>query len=217
MFKAVYGDKMYDEAAIEQIELKQSRIALRLLKSGKSATEIFTEEQLSKSDELLKKTVAESNGKLKSTNVKFQATGMSADEFLDQFWEMVKDTPTMLAASPDHFLIGTDPSNLQVIEYNAGLPTKLVVKFGDEFLKVQAATPDYPLRMVAKFYLRDAETYVGGVLHELRTTKDGFDGIWGVYYPIAIPDRQFEAAREHTVVEVYNWYRFAMERLNRKG
>ena len=215
MFTATFGGKTYDETGIERMELKQARTALKLLKRGQPASKVFTEAELAESDALYKKWLAESKGKLKSTDVRIKATGMTAEEFLEQFYQMAKDQPTMLAANPEHFLIGPDLSH--GIEVCGGVPVQVVMKLDDEFLKEVPPTPGYPTRMkVAKGYSRNGD-FMLGALHQFRSTADGFEGILGIYYGSAIDDQNLTYHQEHLSVEYYNWYRFALERLGRKG
>ena len=215
MFIATYGGKTYNETDIELIELKQARKALKLLKSGQLANDFFTEAEFDKSDVLYQKWLTEASGKLKSTDVKIKATGMTAEKFLEQFYQMTKDLPTMLAANPEHYLINADPSQAQLegsVEVCGGVPVKFIAKFGDEFLKEVPLNPDYPLRKVAKLYSRGGAFMCAG-MHQFRNTDDGFEAILGIYYGGAIDEQNLTYHQEHLAVEYYNWYRFALERL----
>jgi hypothetical protein len=123
----------------------------------------------------------------------------------------------MLAANPEHFLMGSsDLSRYKGIEVCGGVPVQVVAKFGDEFLEEVPPTPGYPLHSVGKLYSRKGDFMCAG-MHEFRNTDDGFEGILGIYYGSAIDDQHFTYHQEHLAVEYYNWYRFAMERLGGNG
>ena len=213
MFTATFGGKTYDETAIELIELKQARTALKLWKSrGRPAPAIFTGEELAASDALYTQWLEESKGKLKSTDVTINATGMTAEQFLGQYRQMAMDQPTMLAANPEHYLIGTDFNNMHGIEVCGGVPLHVFIKFGDELLKEVPPTPGYEVRNVAKGYSRDG-AFILGALQQFRSTDDGFEGLLGIYFGSAIPDDNLTYHQEHLAVEFHNWYRFALEKM----
>jgi hypothetical protein len=216
MFTAEFGGKTYSNNDIERFELKQARSALALWKSrGRPAADIFTEEELATSNALYEKWLAEANGQLKSTEVTMQATGITAEEFLEHFQEMARDEPTMLAANPEHYLIRVDADGIHGIEVCGGVPLHVFFRFGDELLDQFPTTPGYPVRQVAKGYTKDGTFIVGG-LHQFRNTDDGFEGILGILYGSAIPDDHLTYHQQHLAVEFHNWYRFALDRLGRK-
>lgn len=214
MYQAMFNGKVYDETAVKLMELEQAKEALALFKSGRDLKNIFTQEERDSSDKLYKQWNEESGGKLRSTDVHIKATGMTAEEFLEQFYICVKDQQKMLAANPQHFLITDDLNNMHVLEVAAGHASEFFTVFNDDFLKEVDPTPGYPLRMVANCYTK-AGVRTGGVLHEFKTTDEGFEGILGIYFPAAIDEISMRHHWEHLSVEFYNWYCFGMQNLGR--
>jgi len=217
MFTATFGGKTYDDAGIDLMELQHAHGALKLWKErGRKAPEIFTEEELAASDALFKKWIADANGVLKPSDVLIKATGMTPAEFIKQFHEIAKDTQTMLAAEPEHYLMGSDNGKMRAIEVCGGEPLDLRMALSDDFLSEVAPDPDYPARLVAKGFTREGEFITAG-MHQFRTTSEGFEAKLALYFGSAIPDHNLNHHREHLAVEHHNWYRFALERLGRKA
>ncbi|MCD8151769.1 MAG: hypothetical protein LUD71_01580 [Clostridiales bacterium] len=227
MFTATYGGKTYDETHVQLIELKQARIALDLLKSKNcKPDEIFTKEQLDATDDFIQDLIAKSNGEWKSIDVRIHIDDMTMDEYLDNFYDAVKNPRKMLGATPDHMcymshlIEGETEWTNNVIEFAAGMPSDMLVRFSDDFMNEYAGAArheEYPKRIVGKIYDR-TNRMMGGVHHEFRDAEDGgVDMIWGIFYPAAVDEESLDIHREHTLVECYGWYRYGMERMGRRG
>ncbi len=227
MFTATYGGKTYGETHVQLIELKQARIALDLLKNQDcKPSDIFTDAQLDETDDLIQEMIAQSNGEWKSIDVRIHLDDMSADEYLDCFYDAVKDPRKMLGATPDHMCYrshlveGETEWTNNVIEFAAGLPSDMLVKFSDDFMnEYPGAAPHegYDKRMVGKIYDRN-NRMMGGVHQEFRKSEDGgMDAIWGIFYPAVVDEELLNIHREHTLVECYGWYRYGMQKLGRRG
>ena len=217
MFTATFGGKTYDGAGIDHMELQHARKALKLWKErGQKASEILSETELASSAALLKKWIVDANGELKASDVLIKATGMTAAEFIEQFHDIAKDNQLMLAAEPEHYLMGSDNGKMRAIEVCAGVPLDFEMTLSNDFLDEVAPDPDYPMRLVAKGFTRKGEFITAG-LHQFRTTSEGFEAKLALYFGAAIPDHNLDYHREHLAVEHHSWYRFALERLGKKG
>ncbi len=217
MFTATYGGRTYNEAEIDLIELQHARGVLKLWKErGLPAPAIFSDGELAASDALLKKWIADANGDLEPSDVTIEATGMTAEEFIEQFHEIAKDTPSMLAAEPEHCLMSADNGKMRAIEICGGVPLDFHMMLGNDFLSEIVPDPDYPTSLVAKGFARDGAFITAGV-HQFRTTSDGFEAKLALYFGAAIPDQNLNHHREHLAVEHINWYRSALDRLGRTG
>ncbi|MEC1599848.1 hypothetical protein P9D60_20630 [Bacillus spizizenii] len=217
MFTAVVNGKTLDETDIKLLELEEAHKALRLLKSrtGRSLEEIFTREELDESAEQYKKWVAESNGEWKSTDVRFTFKGLKAEEFLKNLANITKDPFEALLFSPQHYVgeqIFDSNHNFlknRVIEVAGGLPVEIFGKFGEEFSEVVPPNPEYPFRMVAKFYTRD-DVHIMGCHHEFRDTEEGFEGTLAIYFPKAAEEARLHH-QKHLCIEFRNMCWRALE------
>lgn len=119
---------------------------------------------------------------------------------------------SMLAACPDHYVIGEDPQGRQkVIETTGGspLPTLFLIDYEDTSGLRTPADSRYPVQIAG--VARDtSDTAIGGVRHQLRDLDDGFEAWLTVEFPGRTPSRLIRAHRWHLACEFGNWIEFAL-------
>lgn len=133
----------------------------------------------------------------------------SAREFVDWFIQRneLNDETTMLAASPDHYVIQKNADGAQeVIETTGGSP--LVGKFMIDYLDLSSlrSLPDsrYPYQAAGVARSEDGLA-LGGVRHQFRDEGFGFRAKLLVEFPMMIMPGAVSTHRWHLAGEFSNW------------
>ena len=133
----------------------------------------------------------------------------SAKEFVEWFLQRneLNDEITMLAASPDHYLIQKNADGAQeVIETTGGSP--LVGRFMIDYLDLSSlrSSPDshYPYQ-AAGVARSEGGLAIGGVRHQFRNEGFGFRAKLLVEFPMMIMPGAVSAHRWHLASEFSNW------------
>ncbi|MCO7554364.1 hypothetical protein [Metapseudomonas otitidis] len=133
----------------------------------------------------------------------------SAKEFVEWFLQRneLNDEVSMLAASPDHYLIQKYANGAQeVIETTGGSP--LVGRFIIDYLDISSlrSLPDshYPYQAVG-VARSEGGIAIGGVRHQFRNEAFGFRAKLLVEFPMMIMPGVVSAHRWHLASEFSNW------------
>ena len=114
--------------------------------------------------------------------------------------------PSMLAASPDHWLFHHTPTADEVIETAAGSPAVVQMFFDDEHVDTirTPADPAFPVQWVS--VARSVRgTAIGGIRHQFRDEQGGgFEVRLNVEFPITVPAPMVTAHCWHLAGEFSN-------------
>ncbi|MEE1792962.1 hypothetical protein PUR28_19750 [Streptomyces sp. BE308] len=153
-----------------------------------------------------------SDGSFKAGTTVLATQGLTSGAFLA--WmdsAFAGDGSALLAAHPEHYVMGTDAIGARVVEnigthvsdfYMGGWGTDALAwaADADEVLP----EPEYPRKMSSNLFLADG-TVVGRALIQFGDTADGFTANLTVYLPTTCPDDVLEHHLRHYAVEFRNW------------
>jgi hypothetical protein len=137
-----------------------------------------------------------------------------AGEFTDWFTQhaLANDELSMLAASPDHFLLHADSTGKQeIIETTGGSPlaARFVVDLDDHSSLVSQPDPTFDHELAGVARTLDGAP-LGGVRHQFRDEHDGFHARLCVEFPLLTPGYLIAQHRWHLACEFSNWIEFAL-------
>lgn len=139
----------------------------------------------------------------------------TAEHFVDWFNERTRmnDEPSMVAGTPDHYIIRTRPDGSQeVVETNGGSP--LVACFFIDYKDLSSlrskADPAYPLQLAGVARSKDGRP-IGGVRHQFRNERTGFRAKLLVEYPLFVLPQIISGHRWHLASEFGNWIETAFK------
>lgn len=200
----VVGDDV-DELRIRLLALKE--------RMGPQALERRLSRKLRASSFVMRAAANASGSARSSSSVKIQTSTGSAGDFANWFTEQsaLPYSSAMLAANPDHYLIGQDDQGRQkVIETTGGspLPTLFIIDYEDTSTLRAPADPDYPVQIAG--VARDVSgAAVGGVRHQFRDLDAGFEAWLTVEFPRWVPASMLRGHNWHLACEFGNWIEFA--------
>jgi hypothetical protein len=199
-------------------ELYFARRALAKLKSrlGRERLLELLAPDIETSSKALSGWAAESEGRWRPALTHLRVSGLSATEFLAYFEGIFEQQPKMLAAQPEHFVLGLVDGAMEIVENLGPYLARIELRLTAEDQAVGELLADHPIRMVGNATLADG-TVVAHLLHQLRDTANGFDVVLGIYFPQAAPEEVVEGHRQHLAVEFTNWIIGAGESLGRVG
>jgi hypothetical protein len=143
-------------------------------------------------------------------------TESSASAFTD-WWNdhvVTNDELPLLAACPDHWIIRQGPGEWQeVVETTGGSPlaSRLFIDYRDTTSLRSSPNPLYPHQITAVARLRNA-TPIGGLRHQLRETKTGFDMTLTAEFPAVSPPNLISGHRWHLACEFSNMIEYSTHR-----
>jgi hypothetical protein len=132
-----------------------------------------------------------------------------AEDFLRWFIECgnKNDEVSMIAASPDHYVIHTDGNNRQeVIETTGGSPlaTHFFIDYEDLSSLKSSIDPNYAYQIAG--VARDSTGFtIGGVRHQFKNEANGFRAKLTVEFPYAVMPWLIRCHRFHLASEFSNW------------
>ncbi|MCD0449294.1 hypothetical protein LO762_08850 [Actinocorallia sp. API 0066] len=140
-------------------------------------------------------------------------TGGNAAEFLRWFNDDGRADYgwSMIAASPDHFLIRTDADGRQeVLETTGGSPSasRFLIDSTDLGSLVSPRRSAYPLE-AAGVARTGSGVAIGGVRHQFREEPGGFGALLCVEFPRVIAPSMVAGHRWHLAAEWANWVELA--------
>ncbi|MFD7028723.1 hypothetical protein ACFWAR_11890 [Streptomyces sp. NPDC059917] len=153
-----------------------------------------------------------SDGRFKGGTTVLATKGLTSGAFLA--WmdrAFAGDERALLAAHPEHYVMGTDSIGARVVEnigphvadfYMGGWGTDALAwaADADELLPEE----DFPRKMSSNLFLADG-TVVGRALIQFGDTADGFTANLTVYFPRTCPDEVLDHHLRHYAVEFRNW------------
>ena len=187
-------------------ELFFARRALATLKArlGRPGLLDLLQPDLAASAKTLTACAASSGGQWRPAVTQLHAEGLSAAEFLAYFHSIFDDSPQLVAAHPEHFVLAATDGGHQVVENLGPYITDFRITYISEDQTIGELVPDYPIRLAGTVALPDG-TLIGHALHQFRDTGTGFDALLVIYFPAAAPDDLIEGHRQHLAVEFTNW------------
>lgn len=138
----------------------------------------------------------------------------SAKEFVEWFLQRneLNDELTMLAASPDHYVIQKNADGVQeVIETTGGSPLvgRFMIDYQDLSSLRSSPDPRYPYQ-AAGVARSEGGLAIGGVRHQFRDEGSGFRAKLLVEFPTMIMPGAVSAHRWHLASEFSNWIEAAI-------
>ncbi|MFJ4340651.1 hypothetical protein [Streptomyces sp. NPDC088915] len=160
----------------------------------------------------LRENALASGGVFKGGTTVLAAQGLTSGEFLA--WmdrAFAGDEKPLLAAHPEHYVMGTDEIGARVVEnigphvasfYMGGWGTDALdwAEDADELLP----EAEFPRKMSSNLFLADG-TVVGRALIQFGDTADGFTAHLTVYFPVTCPEEVLDHHLRHYAVEFRNW------------
>ena len=133
----------------------------------------------------------------------------SAEEFVAWFETTARanDEPTLLMATPDHYLLQTDANDImEVVETNGGSPfaARFFVDANDTASLRSPIDPDFPVQF-AGVARTTARLAIGGVRHQFRNEGNGFRARLTVEFPRWILSGIVSGHQWHLASEFSNW------------
>jgi hypothetical protein len=124
------------------------------------------------------------------------------------------DEAPLLAASPDHYLLGRRPDGVQqVIETTGGAPlaSRIFLDESETGTVTTPADPAFPVQWVAVGRGSPGGPVAGGLRHQFGDGPDGFRARLTIEFPALTPGRIVRDHRWHLACEFSNWIEAANE------
>lgn len=135
----------------------------------------------------------------------------SSAEAMPAFYKAAMETgdeAALLAAAPDHFLLGERPDGVQqVIETTGGAPlaSRIFLDESDISTVTTSADPDFPVQWVAIGRSSIDGPPSGAIRHQFRDAPEGFRARLTIEFPAFTPPHIVGAHRWHLACEFSNW------------
>uniref|UniRef100_A0AAU2VHT2 Uncharacterized protein n=1 Tax=Streptomyces sp. NBC_00008 TaxID=2903610 RepID=A0AAU2VHT2_9ACTN len=200
--------------SIDDFELFYARRALERFRTrlGRQGLLDLLAEDIEAGNAFLRESARTSEGAFKSGTTVLTTQGIASGEFLAWMDEaFAGDEGPLLAAHPEHYVMGTDSIGARVVEnigphvadfYMGGWGTEALAwaKDAEELLPES----DFPRKMSSNLFLADG-TVVGRALIQFGDTAEGFTANLTVFFPVTCPDEVLEHHLRHYAVEFRNW------------
>lgn len=200
--------------SIDDFELFYARRALDRFRTllGRQGLLDLLAADIEEGNAFLREGARTSGGSFTSGTTVLATQGISSGAFLDWMDEaFAGDERALLAAHPEHYVMGTDAIGARVVEnigshvcsfYMGGWGTDALAWAAD----ADALLPEsgFPRKMSSNLFLADG-TVVGRALIQFGDTADGFTAHLTVYLPATCPDDVVEHHLRHYAVEFRNW------------
>ncbi|MFG2673490.1 hypothetical protein ACPXCP_10175 [Streptomyces sp. DT20] len=200
--------------SIDDFELFYARRALERFRTrlGRQGLLDLLAEDIEAGNAFLRESARTSEGAFKSGTTVLTTQGIASGEFLAWMDEaFAGDEGPLLAAHPEHYVMGTDSVGARVVEnigphvadfYMGGWGTEALAwaKDAEELLPES----EFPRKMSSNLFLADG-TVVGRALIQFGDTAEGFTANLTVYFPATCPDEVLEHHLRHYAVEFRNW------------
>jgi len=193
----------------EDLQILRSLILDRKLTLGPDGIRRLLKRELAVSQPLANFVAQISFSRRRFSVTELQVERGSASEFLNWFLQRAElnDERSMLAASPDHYLIQTNAAGAQeVIETTGGSPMvgRFLIDYQDLSSLRSLSDPAYPYQ-VAGVARAENGLAIGGVRHQFRDEGAGFRAKLTVEFPAMIIPGAVSAHRWHLASEFSNW------------
>ncbi|WP_326673836.1 hypothetical protein [Streptomyces sp. NBC_01257] len=200
--------------SIDDFELFYARRALDRFRTrlGRQGLLDLLADDIEEGNAFLRESARTSEGKFKPGTTVLTTQGLTSGVFLDWMDKaFAGDERPLLAAHPEHYVMGTDSIGARVVEnigphvadfYMGGWGTAALAWATDaEELLPEA---EFPRKMSSNLFLADG-TVVGRALIQFGDTAEGFTANLTVYFPVTCPDEVLEHHLRHYAVEFRNW------------
>ncbi|MFI5986935.1 hypothetical protein ACIBEA_39495 [Streptomyces sp. NPDC051555] len=200
--------------SIDDFELFYARRALDRFRTllGRQGLLDLLAPDIEAGNAFLRECARSSAGSFKAGTTVLAVKGLTSGAFLA--WmdrAFAGDERALLAAHPEHYVMGTDSIGARVVEnigphiadfYMGGWGTDQLAwaADADELLPES----DFPRKMSSNLFLADG-TVVGRALIQFGDTADGFTANLTVYFPRTCPDEVLDHHLRHYAVEFRNW------------
>lgn len=132
----------------------------------------------------------------------------TAEQFVEWFENCgkINDEPSMLAGTPDHYIISTVDGRQEVVETNGGSPfaARFLINYEDLSSLRSKADPNYDLQLAGVAVL-DNGLSLGGVRHQFRNEGAGFRAKLVVEFPLLMLPSIVSGHQWHLASEFSNW------------
>ncbi|MDI5963435.1 hypothetical protein [Streptantibioticus silvisoli] len=200
--------------SIDDFELFYARRALDRFRTrlGRQGLLDLLAADIEEGNNFLRDSARASDGRFTAGTTVLSTRGLTSAAFLAWMDKaFAGDEHALLAAHPEHYVMGTDAIGARVVEnigphvcsfYMGGWGTDAMAWAvdADELLPES----EFPHRMSSNLFLADG-TVVGRALIQFGDTADGFTASLSVYFPAAAPDDVLEHHLRHYAVEFRNW------------
>lgn len=200
--------------SIDDFELFYARRALRLLRTrlGRQGMLDLLAPDIEEGNAFLRESARASGGGFRGGTTVLATRGMTSGAFLGWMGKAFADENVLLAAHPEHYVMGDEPDGSVRIVENVG-PHVCSFFMGEWAAEAMAWASDaaellpetgFPHKKASNLYLSDG-TVIGRVLIQFGDTDDGFSSHLTVYLPTACPEDVLEHHLRHFAVEFRNW------------
>ncbi len=200
--------------SIDDFELFYARRALDRFRTllGRQGLLDLLAADIEKGNAFLRESARTSDGRFKAGTTALAAKGLTSGAFLAWMDKaFAGDESALLAAHPEHYVMGTDDIGARVVEnigphvcsfYMGGWGTDAMAWAED----AQELLPEseFPRKMSSNLFLADG-TVVGRALIQFGDTAEGFTANLTVYFPVMCPDEVVDHHLRHYAVEFRNW------------
>lgn len=200
--------------SIDDFELFYARRALDRFRTlvGRQGLLDLLAADIEKGNAYLRESARTSDGRFKAGTTVLAARGLTSGAFLAWMDKaFAGDGSALLAAHPEHYVMGTDDIGARVVEnigphvcsfYMGGWGTDAMAWAEDaEELLPES---EFPRKMSSNLFLTDG-TVVGRALIQFGDTAEGFTANLSVYFPVTCPDEVLDHHLRHYAVEFRNW------------
>ncbi|MHA6758092.1 hypothetical protein [Streptacidiphilus sp. PAMC 29251] len=201
--------------SIDDLELFYSRRALERFRTrlGREGLLELLAADIEEGNAFLRESARTSEGSFKAGTTVLATQGLSSGAFLAWMDKAFAGTDenALLAAHPEHYVMGTDATGARVVEnigphvadfYMGGWGTAALAWAEDAAELLPES--EFPRKMSSNLFLADG-TVVGRALIQFGDTADGFTANLTVYFPSTCPDEVLDHHLRHYAVEFRNW------------
>ncbi|MDO4261704.1 MAG: hypothetical protein Q4C82_06470 [Eubacteriales bacterium] len=210
------GERMLSDDEIDYLTAEKAwevSVETRRQYTGRQLMELYGD-SFARSDAMWKELAFGQDKPMKVSYCTMKAEGISMEEFMKIFRLMQTDENVTFMAHPEHLAgIVTEKEIIGIEPFGTyGTPTLCRVSVcGIEELGAQIRAdrdPSYPIAMGGRAYLTDGVTEINSPFHQLKPTKDGFEGKLAVYWPAGVVDEIVEGHSLHLAMEFYEGLKF---------
>ncbi|MFJ2060118.1 hypothetical protein ACIOMM_29825 [Streptomyces sp. NPDC087908] len=203
-----------DTGGIDDFELFYARRAVDRYRTllGRQGLLDLMAGDIEKGNAFLRENALASGGVFKGGTTVLATKGLTSGEFLAWMDKaFAGDEQPLLAAHPEHYVMGTDEIGARVVEnigphvasfYMGGWGTDALDWAEDAAELLPAA--EFPRKMSSNLFLADG-TVIGRALIQFGDTAEGFTANLTVYFPVSCPDEVLDHHLRHYAVEFRNW------------
>ncbi|MFJ8799312.1 hypothetical protein [Streptomyces sp. NPDC102487] len=207
--------------SIDDMELLYARRALDRFRTrlGRQGLLDLLAADIEEGNNFLRECARTSGGEFHAGTTVLQTRGLTSSEFLEWMDAAFAgdDSRPLLAAHPEHYVMGTDDIGARVVEnigphvasfYMGGWGTAAMA-WADNAPELLPES-EFPRKMSSNLFLEDG-TVVGRALIQFGDTAEGFTANLTVYFPTSCPQDVLDHHLRHYAVEFRNWIVAAAE------